>query len=173
MLNEKELQSAISNEFKLKMIELSLDHDSISFIIEKVSCATLIVGVHGALIIVAIFLPPDSMLIEIFPYGINPYYRTAYRTLSELPGMDITYGYWRNMDKSMTVTHPFAYPLYGGISHLPIEEQERIKNVTEVPHHIRGLVPELLFHLYQDTIVNISAIINVMKDLDFEKMLNV
>ncbi|KAJ8043623.1 Protein O-linked-mannose beta-1,4-N-acetylglucosaminyltransferase 2 [Holothuria leucospilota] len=171
LLNEKELQAAISDEFQIKMIELSLEHCSISFIIEKISCAKLVVGVHGALLVVTMFLPPTSMVMEIFPYAVNPNHRTAYRTLTQLPGMDIMYGCWRNMDKTKTVTQPFVHPVHGGISHLPPEEQERINNITEVPHNKFGSDPEWRFHLFQDTIVDIPAVIDTMKDLGFEYLL--
>ncbi|KAJ8051108.1 Protein O-linked-mannose beta-1,4-N-acetylglucosaminyltransferase 2 [Holothuria leucospilota] len=171
LLNEKKLQAAISEEFQMKMIELSLEHNSLSSIIERVSCAKLVVSVHGALLIVSMFLPPSSMVMEIFPYAMNPDYRTAYKTLTQLAGMDITYGSWRNMDKKKTVTHPFAHPSHGGISHLSMNEQERINNVTEVPHFKGGSDPEWRYRLYQDTIVDIPAVIDILKKLDFKSLL--
>ncbi|KAJ8037218.1 Protein O-linked-mannose beta-1,4-N-acetylglucosaminyltransferase 2 [Holothuria leucospilota] len=169
LLNEKEFRSAISDQLQFDMVELSLESNSLSYIMEKVSCARLVVGVHGALLITTMFLQPSSVLLEIFPYAINPDHRTHYKTLVQLPGMGITYLSWRNTDKLKAVTHPSAIPRLGGIIHLPAKEQERIMSVTEVAHNKTGKDPEWRFFLYQDTIVDIPGIIDLLSKLYLKK----
>ncbi|KAJ8037219.1 Protein O-linked-mannose beta-1,4-N-acetylglucosaminyltransferase 2 [Holothuria leucospilota] len=169
LLNEKELRTSVSDMFHIEMIELSLEFHSLSYIIEKVSCAKLVVGMHGALLTMTMFLPPSSVLLEIFPYAMGPDHLSHYKTMIQLPGMDINYTYWRNMDKSKTVTHPTAGLERGGIWHLSSQEQQSIMNRTLVPYGTGGGDPEWLFRLYQDTIVDIHAICDILARIGFEK----
>ncbi|KAJ8037220.1 Protein O-linked-mannose beta-1,4-N-acetylglucosaminyltransferase 2 [Holothuria leucospilota] len=172
LINEKELRTAVSDHFQVDMMELSLESNSLPYIIEKVSCAKLVIGVHGALLIMSMFLPPSSLVLEIFPYAMNPDHLTHYKTLVQLPGMDINYTFWRNSEKSKTITHPNALPSQGGIRHLSYEEQQRIMNVTEVPHNVRGADAEWRYFLYQDTIVDIPAVIDTLTRSGFENILS-
>ncbi|KAJ8023593.1 Protein O-linked-mannose beta-1,4-N-acetylglucosaminyltransferase 2 [Holothuria leucospilota] len=74
ILNEKELVNAVSEKFNIKILELSMEANALPYIIETVSCAKLVMGIHGAMLILAMFLPPSSILLEMYPYAINPMY---------------------------------------------------------------------------------------------------
>ncbi|KAJ8023590.1 Protein O-linked-mannose beta-1,4-N-acetylglucosaminyltransferase 2 [Holothuria leucospilota] len=59
ILNEKELKDAIAGKFDIKMVELSVEANRLPYIIKTVSCAKLVVGVHGSMQMLGVFLPPS------------------------------------------------------------------------------------------------------------------
>ena len=68
------------------------------------------------------------------------------------------------MDPNRSVTHPSAPPEVGGIDHLERNEQDRIMRSPEVPLHLCCKDPEWLFRIYQDTIVDVPAVIALIRD---------
>ena len=56
--------------------------------------AQLAVGMHGAILALAMFLPQGAAVVELFPYGVPAAHYTPYRTLAELPGLGLTYRAW-------------------------------------------------------------------------------
>lgn len=172
ILNEKELLVAAAEDLHIDMVEVSLEENTVSSIIEKISCAELLIGVHGALVILAMFLKANTVLLEVYPYALNTELYTDYKTVVELPGMEIEYLAWRNFNLSNTVTHGFEYLIPQEISGgqtISKEEQDRILNSSEVPpvqccHNI-----ELQFRTRQDTIVDIPAIISLIKTTNWYK----
>ncbi|KAJ8023655.1 Protein O-linked-mannose beta-1,4-N-acetylglucosaminyltransferase 2 [Holothuria leucospilota] len=163
ILNEQELAKSIATSFDIKVIELSMERNSVSEIVESISCSKFAIGIHGSILIFSMFLPPYSLLLELYPFAMNPKAYTPYRTLMSIPGMDIEYLTWRNTNSSNTVTHPENSPFHGGIVHLSMDEQQRIQNSTEVPPHPCCYDPEFRYRLNQDTIVDIPAIIQILK----------
>jgi len=71
---------------------------------------------------------------------------------------------WRNMDPTRNIAHPSAPPELGGISHLDPDEQDRILHSPEVPLHLCCSDPEWLFRIYQDTVVDIPAVLALTRD---------
>ncbi|XP_071815274.1 protein O-linked-mannose beta-1,4-N-acetylglucosaminyltransferase 2-like [Apostichopus japonicus] len=164
IVNEGELALKISYAFNMTMLTVSLETHSISQLIQEISCAKILVGVHGSLFILSLFLPPSSIVLEIFPFAVNPDRYTPYKTLASIPGLDLHYVSWRNMEERNSITHPDAAPQYGGIRHLKEEEQRRIILSVEVPPHLCCKDPEWLFRIYQDTVVNVTEIIKVVTE---------
>ena len=117
----------------------------------------IVVGMHGSLLASIMFLNPGSIVIELFPYAVNPDHYTPYKTLSNLPGMQIIYKSWRNSKEENSVSHPDGAPEQGGIKHLSEQEQKRIMGSSEVPRHLCCSDPEWLFRIYQDTVVDIPS----------------
>ncbi|XP_033626754.1 protein O-linked-mannose beta-1,4-N-acetylglucosaminyltransferase 2-like isoform X1 [Asterias rubens] len=162
ILNEIELVSEIVKRTGMRVITAGLEDFPVTHLIEIISCAKALIGMHGSLLILAMFLPPGSILLELFPYAINPAHYTPYRRLVELQGMGIVYRCRRNLNPSHAVAHPDALPAYGGIHHLSLEEQKQIIESTEVPQHLCCSNPEWLFRIYQDTIVNIPSLLEAL-----------
>ncbi|KAJ8023591.1 Protein O-linked-mannose beta-1,4-N-acetylglucosaminyltransferase 2 [Holothuria leucospilota] len=160
ILNDKELANAVSEKFNIKIVELSMEVNSLSYIIETVSCAKLVMGIHGAMLILAMFLPPSSVLLEMYPYAINPAHLTPYITMALLPGMDIEYVRWRNMNSSASLVSKKGN--FFRIDHLSHEEREAILNSTEAPRRPCCKNSELRFRLYHNTIVNISEVLDIL-----------
>ncbi|XP_030831644.1 protein O-linked-mannose beta-1,4-N-acetylglucosaminyltransferase 2 [Strongylocentrotus purpuratus] len=164
ILNEVELSLALAQHFDALVVVASLEMYSLSELIGLISCSKGLVAVHGSLLSLSIFLPPCSVLVEIFPYAVNPDNYTPYRTLAHLKGMNIVYRAWRNFDEINTVTYPDAEPEIGGIAHLEPELQEQILSSAEVPSHLCCNDPAWLFRIYQDTIVDVDSFVEVVRD---------
>ncbi|XP_061163371.1 protein O-linked-mannose beta-1,4-N-acetylglucosaminyltransferase 2-like [Saccostrea echinata] len=159
LLNEEELITNLKINTKMKILTIS--DDDISEVIHIVQTSRGIIGMHGALLILGLFLRPGSILIELFPYAVNPDNYTPYRTLASIPGMSIIYHTWRNMDKSKSFSHPDYPPEEGGIRHLSEEVQREIMDQEEVPVHGCCSDPSWLFHINQDTAVNVEEVVRI------------
>ena len=165
IINELDLSMAIARHLNKQVIRISMATHSFKEQVQLVSKASGLIGMHGSILIMAVFLPPGAKLIELFPFGINPDNYTPYRTLVELPGMNIVYTAWRNEIEDNTVTYPHETPEVGGIDHLSREEQDEIINAKEVPRHLCCSNPFWLYRIYQDTIVDIKSLLLAMESI--------
>lgn len=159
ILNEMELILAISKEFKVKVMTVSFETHELADMIPIIHHSQGIVSMHGSLLILAMFLPQGSIVVELFPYAVNPTKYIPYRTLCQIPGMNITYRAWVNTDPHNSVAHPDWPPEQGGIQHLPILQQQEIPSQTEVPGHLCCEDPSWLYHIFQDTRVNVPEVL--------------
>ncbi|CAG0886905.1 unnamed protein product [Cyprideis torosa] len=162
ILNELEVLKAMSDALGSQDIRsVSLEDNSLVEIICLVSQANLLVSVHGALLSTLLFLPVDSAVVEIFPYAINASQPglDVYRTLATLPKMNLSYRAWENsFRENSEPPEQSAHSFDGGIAHLGVEEQQRIKEVKEkVPLVPCCHNPELKYWLYQNTRVDIPS----------------
>lgn len=164
ILNEAELIMALAQEFQMRVVTVSLEDQSFSSIVQVISGAFMLVSMHGAQLISSLFLPRGSVVVELFPFAVNPEQYTPYKTLASLPGMDLHYVSWRNNIEENTVTHPDRPWEQGGISHLEKAEQERILTSKDVPRHLCCRNPEWLFRIYQDTLVDIPSFLDTLKE---------
>ena len=169
ILNEIELTFALAQNFRQKVITVAMETHSLKDMIYLVSKASILLGMHGSLLALAMFLPPGSTVVELFPYAVNPAHYTPYKTLASLRGMDVNYLAWRNMDIANTVPHPERSWDEGGILHLPEEQQQMIMSSPEVPLHLCCRNAEWLYRIYQDTVVNVEDIISLLQN----NMLNI
>ncbi|CAG0888850.1 unnamed protein product [Darwinula stevensoni] len=144
---------------------MSLEENSLHEIICAVSRAKVVLGVHGALLAMTVFMKPGSGLIELFPYALNPDNYTPYKTLAGLPGRRVSYRAWSNQNPEHTVTHPGREPSRGGIVHLSEEEQEEVRNSTLVPPALCCMDPKFLYRIYQDTHVDLESIEVTLRSL--------
>nr|XP_033785963.1 protein O-linked-mannose beta-1,4-N-acetylglucosaminyltransferase 2 [Geotrypetes seraphini]XP_033785964.1 protein O-linked-mannose beta-1,4-N-acetylglucosaminyltransferase 2 [Geotrypetes seraphini]XP_033785966.1 protein O-linked-mannose beta-1,4-N-acetylglucosaminyltransferase 2 [Geotrypetes seraphini] len=163
ILNEAELILALAQEFQMKTITVSLEDHSFVDIIRLIGNASMLVSMHGAQLVMSLFLPRGATVVELFPYAVNPEHYTPYKALATLPGMDLQYIAWQNTEEDNTVTYPDRQWDQGGIAHLDKKEQERIMQSKEVPRHLCCQNPEWLFRIYQDTKVDISSLILMIR----------
>ena len=161
--NELDLSLAIAQQFNKPVIRVSMATHSFKEQVQIISKASALIGMHGSMLIMAMFLPPGASLIELFPFGINPDHYTPYCTMVELPDMNVIYASWRNNIEENTVTYPHEAPEVGGIDHLSLEEQKDIMNTEEVPQHLCCSDPYWLYRIYQDTIVDIQSLLSVLE----------
>ncbi|XP_038070059.1 protein O-linked-mannose beta-1,4-N-acetylglucosaminyltransferase 2-like [Patiria miniata] len=164
ILNEMDLVTLVAQGTGLRVLTAGLEDYPIKDLIELVSCSKVLIGMHGSLLILSMFLPVGSMLLELFPYAINPDYYTPYKTLVQLPGMGVAYRSWRNWSPDRSVGHPDALPAHGGIRHLSRQEQKQILTSQEVPQHLCCSNPDWLYRIYQDTAVDIPSILNLLSE---------
>ncbi|ESO13223.1 hypothetical protein HELRODRAFT_105809 [Helobdella robusta] len=163
ILNEAELVSTLVNRLGIKIRMMSLESHTLNDIIAEISNAKFIMGMHGSLLILSIFLPPGSILVELFPYAVSLNNYTPFRTVVSIPGLNVSYIAWQNTDRYKTVTHPNRPAKEGGIGHLDNEERERIENSDVVSEHLCCQDPTWLFRIYQDTLVDIKEVIQLIK----------
>ncbi|KAJ9576036.1 hypothetical protein L9F63_007136 [Diploptera punctata] len=162
ILNEAEVITMITEEYKttfntnssVAIAMLDLATNNTRNILTLLSQSQIVVGMHGSAMILSIFLKPGSVVVELFPFGINPNYVSPVKALSELPDTGIIYSYWTNRNETNTVTNPNAPPLLGGISHLPLSEQNKIMNIREIPAVECCHNPAYLYRMFQDTVVD-------------------
>lgn len=117
----------------------------------------MLVSMHGAELILSMFLPEYSVVIELFPYGIPPENYTPYKTLTKIKGINLIYRSWGNKDPLKTVTHPKYAPEYGGISLYLPETQKLINESIPVKPHFCCKNREFLYRIYQDTEVDVVS----------------
>lgn len=168
ILNEKELEEKIQAAFPTARVQI-IRHEgaAIEELISKISDSVVLIGMHGALISLATFLPPGAVLIEMFPYGIPAENYTPYKTLSELPGMNIKYASWVNpmKDEPFNVGHPDRHFTAGGLRGYPASYQMGIKEHKTVPPHKCCYSPFWIYKIFQDTHVQPDAIINIINEM--------
>lgn len=166
ILNEIDLTFALAQNFHQKVVTVAMETHSLQDMIYLVSKSSILLGMHGSLLTLAMFLPQGSTIVELFPYAINPVHYTPYKTLANLRGMDVNYLAWRNMDITKTVPHPERSWDEGGIVHLPEEQQQKIMSSHEVPLHLCCRNAEWLYRIYQDTVVDVDSIISLLRNND-------
>ncbi|XP_073534154.1 protein O-linked-mannose beta-1,4-N-acetylglucosaminyltransferase 2 [Phyllobates terribilis] len=165
IVNEAELLLALAQEFQMKTITVSLEDHTFTDIVRLISNASMLVCMHGAQLVMSLFLPKGAAVVELFPYGVNPDHYTPYKTLATLPGMELQYVGWQNKEIANTITYPERPWEQGGIIHLDASEQERIKKSKEVPRHLCCRNPEWLFRIYQDTKVDVTSLIQAIRSV--------
>jgi len=154
---------AMAKAFGRRVVQVSMATHSLKQLIEIVSSASALFGMHGSALVLAMFLPARAIVVEMFPFAINPRNYVPYKTLAELPGMDLIYTSWRNTLVENTVTHPNDAPEIGGIKHLSKKDQDLIQSTLEVPPHLCCSDPFWLYRIYQDTLVDESSFLKVIE----------
>ena len=160
IVNEEELiRSLVEKGHQVDLIDLSSEK-SISDVIKKVNCGKVLIGVHGAGLVLTAFMPRSSALIEIFPFGVPSHKYSVYRTLSSIVG--VNYFNWSNHDRSKSIGHPDYPPQVGGILHLPKNEQSKIVESDTINDHLCCSDSNWLYKINQDTVVDIDTVMDIV-----------
>ncbi|XP_015783068.1 protein O-linked-mannose beta-1,4-N-acetylglucosaminyltransferase 2 [Tetranychus urticae] len=162
ILNEDELIKMLNKE-AATVIRMNVNDDFVNLII-KISCANLLIGMHGSTLILSLFLPPGSSIVEMFPFGINPEHYTPYKTIAQT--LKLNYIRWVNQNLNNSIQHP-EYPVsLGGIDDLPDKMKSQIKNLTEdLEPHLCCHDPNWLYRIYQDTFVDVNHFRETVVDI--------
>ena len=163
ILNEVDLSLEIVKKLGIKVLNLNFEMFKFSKIVKLVHGSKGIIGMHGSLLSLAVFLKPGSVLVELFPYAVNPSHYTPFKTLASIKGMGIVYKAWRNSKFENSVAHPDRPADEGGLGHLSDEDRRQIMEQTEVPPHLCCTDPSWLYHIYQDTVVDIIEVISLIE----------
>jgi len=157
ILNRGRLVLELRRRFRRKVVQLSLETHSLAEMSQRLRSAGVVVGMHGSILAAAAFLHRGAVLVELFPFGVVPKRYTPYRTLARL--MDIQYVAWVNPNESATVTHPEWPSAFGGVAHLPSDQQQLIMSTREVPPHLCCTDPFWLYRIFSDTIVDARDVV--------------
>ena len=163
ILNEDVLSIRLAKKFSSRVKSIDLETHSLSEIIDVISRSSVVISMHGALLSSIIFMPANSTVLELYPYAVNPDNYTPYKTLASI--LDINYISWVNRHEDMTVGHADYPPHLGGLLHLSADKQEEIINQTQVPPHLCCEDESWLYHIYQDTIVNVEEILSLLEQV--------
>jgi protein O-mannose beta-1,4-N-acetylglucosaminyltransferase len=164
IVNEDELLTAVSTEFKLKPQFVRMEDMKFHEQVKVLGRTKVAIGMHGSVLIMGLFLPRGSVLIELYPYAVPSDNYTPYRTMSRLPGMNIAYRAWENKYPDNNIPHPDRDMYHGGINHLKPEERDAILNTPTVPKHTCCTNPYWLFRIYQDTKVHVDEVKALVAD---------
>lgn len=167
ILNEKDFIKELERNYGLPVKLVQLETLKFNEIIEIMSNSLISIGLHGAALIFAMFMPRNSILIELFPYAVPGENYSPYRTLSYLPGMDLKYKMWINKDVSMNYAQ---YGLRKRFDNLTPEGLLNIFSLKTVPPHVCcGNLPWMV-RIYQDTVVNTYEINELIKEALIETL---
>ena len=168
ILNEDELKTTLQESFpQYEVILIGEETMKLTELISTIHETAVMIGMHGALLILSAFLPTGATLIEMFFFGVDPHNYTPYKTLASLTGMDITYRTWSNPNEE--APHNYAHEergyTMGGIKHLPASIQNGVKATKMTPKHRCCYNPLWTYRLFQDTRVNITEIISIIQSI--------
>lgn len=174
ILNERRVLNQLAQQFSLEPHIIRMEEMTMKEQIEILVTTKVAIGMHGSILIMAMFMPKASILIELYPYAVPSNNYTPYKTLCNLNGVDLVYRAWENKHHSNTVEHPDRSMFQGGINHLPLKQRQAILNSNTVPPHQCCTDPYWLFRIYQDTRVNISEVSSLINDalIESDKLLN-
>jgi protein O-mannose beta-1,4-N-acetylglucosaminyltransferase len=158
ILNEIELLGKLSSKFNLKGEFIRNEDHSFENQVKTLQRTKIAVGMHGSLLIMSLFMPPGSILIELYPFAVPPENYTPYKTLAGLPGNHIVYRSWANTHTHHNIMHPEYPSQRGGVSDLPADQILNILQTNPIPSHICCSNKYWLFRVYQDTIVDLEEI---------------
>ncbi|KAK8379061.1 hypothetical protein O3P69_019105 [Scylla paramamosain] len=161
ILNEKQLVETIQRELNKTYGEgvvriMSLEEDGLDEAIRAVSQARVLVGMHGAGLGLGMFMSSGTLLIEMWPFGVDPASARVYRAMCGLTGFGVTYRAWVNEDVGNTRTHPHYPPHFGGVRHLPQEERKRVVSSLRGDKLVNVtccMDVDWLYRIYQDTVL--------------------
>ncbi|XP_054713390.1 protein O-linked-mannose beta-1,4-N-acetylglucosaminyltransferase 2-like [Uloborus diversus] len=161
ILNDEDIVKEIEHCSSLKTNVVNLENFSIIEAIQMVLQSKLVVGMHGSLLIISLFLSPNSVVVELFPYGVSPNISVPYKTLALI--LKLVYYSWENTIAENSIPHPEYSPEYGGLLHLSKDEQIAIQTSMVLPF-ICCSDPVWLYRIYQDTIIDVYSFRNVLRD---------
>ena len=163
IVNEALLREAIEESLKHKCEIVRLEEYSgrLQALASRVKHARAIVGMHGAMLALGLWLPQGSVLLELFPFAVPAEDYQPYRKMCELVG--IKYLAWENKSENTTITYPNRPPHLGGTAHLSMLEREAVEKSTLVGRHKCCRNSNWLYRIYQDTIVDINGIVQILK----------
>lgn len=155
ILNEKELIAAMERTYGLPVKLVQLENLSFNEIIDIMSRTVISMGLHGSALVFTMFMPANSILLEMFPYGVPGENYSPFRTMSWLPDMQLTYKMWLNRNPTMNYAQ---LGIRKAIYNLTPEDFRNIISLKTVPPHV--CCGNLPWHvrIYQDTVVDFDEI---------------
>ncbi|KAJ3030535.1 UNVERIFIED_CONTAM: Protein O-linked-mannose beta-1,4-N-acetylglucosaminyltransferase 2 [Siphonaria sp. JEL0065] len=162
IVNEKALAEHLERTFKHQVLLVRNEDHTLEEQIILMRRAKVVVAMHGSILIMGMFCRKGTVILELYPWAVPSENYTPYKTMSQLHGMHLVYRSWENKHPNNSISHPDWVEQLGGIAHLPKDEQQKILDTPTVPPHQCCVDPYWLFRIYQDTIVDIPEITDVL-----------
>ncbi len=164
ILNEEELADSLKEKYGLDVVLVSNEDHSFEQQVKYMRRARVVTGMHGSILVMTMFCRRGTIVVELFPFAVPSENYTPYKTIAELPGMELVYRAWENKHEDANIGHPDNIAALGGIKHLPKEEQEAILKTPTVPEHLCCTSPYWLYRIYQDTRINVKEVLDIIDD---------
>lgn len=164
IVNEKDLRKGLEEKFKIPVQFVRMEDQNFKEQIRILQKTKFAMGMHGSMLIMGMFMPRGSVLVEFYPYAVPGDNYTPYKTMARLPGMEITYRAWENKHEKNNIMHPEYPKWHGGLQDFPKDEQEKIMKTKTVPTHFCCTDPYWLFRIYQDTIVDFNEVSKLLTE---------
>ena len=94
ILNEKELGEHLTKTFGYETVVVSNEEHSFEEQMKILRRARVVLGMHGSILIMGMFCRKGTILLEMYPFAVPAENYTPYRTMANLPGMDLVYRDW-------------------------------------------------------------------------------
>jgi protein O-mannose beta-1,4-N-acetylglucosaminyltransferase len=94
ILNEDELAKDLTSAFGYDTKFVSNEEHTFEEQIQILRRARIVIGMHGSILVMAMFCRRGTVFIEMFPFAVPSEHYTPYRTMSNLVGMDLVYRAW-------------------------------------------------------------------------------
>jgi hypothetical protein len=94
ILNEKELGNALTKRFGWETVVVSNEQHSFEEQIKYMRRARIVLGMHGSILVMAMFCRRGTTLLEMFPFAVPAERYTPYKTMANLPDMGLIYRVW-------------------------------------------------------------------------------
>ncbi|XP_014278173.1 protein O-linked-mannose beta-1,4-N-acetylglucosaminyltransferase 2 [Halyomorpha halys] len=162
ILNEEYVENIILKTFKrdfdtsVRLLNVDLSINSSKEVLQAIAEASYLIGMHGSGMFLSLFLPENSVAIEMFPYGIYKELVSPLFVMSSIPGIWFRYFSWENVVLLNSFPHPEYSSILGGLTHLERVKQIDIFGKTANISKECCNDPLFLSRMYQDTIVDDS-----------------
>ena len=94
ILNQYALKESLSRSFKMEAKFVSNEEYSFEEQVALMRKARIVIGMHGSIMVMALFCRRGTVLIEMYPFAVPSDHYTPYRTMANLPNMDLVYRAW-------------------------------------------------------------------------------
>lgn len=140
-------------DVRFQISVLDVEPHGLESLIRNVVNTDVLIGMHGAEMILALFLPNNAKVIELFPFGISPSAVSFLKPLSDSNLAHFSYTVWENRDMAGTVRHPEYSAYLGGVGHLEESERNFLKGLKKIDSVVCCNDPGFLHLMYQDTVI--------------------
>jgi len=159
IVNEKDLKAALEVQHPgLSVGYVRLESLTLWQVVHIMRNAQLAVGMHGSILILCMFMAEGSKIVELYPHAVPSNNYVPYKTMANLPGMNLRYAAWENRHLNNTIGYPDRMRLMGGVRELSPARQQEVIHATSVPLHFCCEDPFWLYKIFQDTIVTIPEV---------------
>ena len=168
--NETALLDALKSAFPMvDVVTFSEEHYSSSKdIISAAAGSFAIIGVHGALLASAIFMPKGSMLVEIMPFAVSNTVMGYYKTLGNFPTLGLHY---RGMMSAGGDEHgPWDQERVNCLDVLPPSYQQGVKSNSSIPNFPCCFNIFWHYRSGQDVEADIPFVIRSLKEMMLEQV---
>jgi hypothetical protein len=94
ILNEIEVAEELKKTFGYETVIVSNEQHSFEDQIKILRKARIVIGMHGSILVMAMFCRRGTVLLEMYPFAVPANHYTPYKTMANLVNMDLIYRSW-------------------------------------------------------------------------------